>query len=56
MNKSSPLKDRRTFFAESNGSLVRISSPKTAHDRLDLVLKGPLQFGLEQAIEQPLVG
>ncbi len=44
--RSLRLKQRRTFFAESHCSLVGIIRSKTAHDRLDLVLKGTLQFGL----------
>src|SRR2546423_1911009 len=53
-NISFPLKDRWTFSAEGNGGLMSIGSTKTAHDCLDLVLEGTLQFGLQRTIEQPL--
>ena len=44
--KSLPLKDGRTFFAEGDGGLMRISRTKTAHDGLNLVLEGTFQLGL----------
>src|SRR5947209_14022112 len=37
-------KDGRAFFAEGNGGLTSVSSTKAAHDGLDLVLEGALQF------------
>src|SRR5437588_6074990 len=47
-------KEGGTFFTEGHGGFVSISSTKTAHDCLNLVLEGTLQFGFQWAIEQPL--
>ena len=48
------MKDRWPLLAKGNAGLTRISRSKTAHDRLDLVLEGPLKLMFQRPIEQPL--